>query len=369
MKNIIILILVFLLIPTVSFSRSLAVRPFTDIGDTNLGELVADYISVELIRSRQLSVISPSSVSGQLKEAEIIESGCSSDECNIAIAELLQTEYLVFGEIRKTKEGDYIILYQLYRTIKKSVIHMKEVKTTFDSINDTAKNIAEDLLHWTTGKQAVLFEHKDCDDGNLSTLHGKVTEIYGLTYLLNVGWANGLKKNSYIYVMDGDDIGAVLRITTIFPNTSTARLVVTKKKSFQISVGSLLYIPDKKDKLRFMSRNKFTIIASLPFSNLGVRYEYGMYYKLKPSVELLIGNFSALVMSVNWYLRNWIALHYGIGLFYGEVRGGDSVEWYPSLASGVKFSFPVTSAYVIEVNFGAFGQAHAIIDFGVGVTF
>ncbi|MCK5598298.1 hypothetical protein KAI78_01640 [bacterium] len=368
MKNFVILILFYLLISSAGFSQGLAIRPFVDIGESELGELVADYISVELIRSRQLSVISPSSVSAQLKEAKIIESGCSSAECNIAIAELLQTEYLVFGTVEKKENGDYTILYQLYRTIRKSVIHMKEVSMTFDFINNSVKEIAEDILHWTTGQKMELIEHPDYDNINLSTLHGKVTGIYESSYLLNVGIVNGLRDNSFIFVMDGDEIGAVLQISTLLPNTSTARIIKIKKKGFKIQVGSPFYIPERISARDLMARHKIVCMVNLSASQFGVRYEYGMRYRFKPSIELSLGPFSNFAVKGNWYLTDWFSAHIGFGLFHGETEDRGPIEMYPSLLGGVQLSIGLPG-FVIEVDLTVYGQMYGLGHLGFGVTF
>ncbi len=369
MKGVASFILLFLFASAVAFSQGLAIRPFVDIGESELGELVADYISVELIRSRQLSVISPSSVSAQLKEAKIIESGCSSAECNIAVAELLQTDYLVFGTVEKRESGFYRISYQIYRTIRKSVIHTKNVSMTFDSINDSVRDIAEDILHWTTGRKMKLIEHSDYDNVNKSALHGKVTGINLEFYTLNAGWDNGLKKNSYVYVMNGEEIGAVLEILSLLPGTSVARLVMIKSKGFKIELGASFYIPEKIDRLRFIARNRLTAIVSIPFSSFGVRYEYGMRYRFKPSLELSIGTLSAFAGNANWYLYTWLSIHLGVGIFAGDLDSGDSLEWYPSLIAGFKLSLAVLSGYIIEADVSAFGQGYVIMNLGAGVTF
>ncbi|MCK4643813.1 hypothetical protein KAU32_09305 [bacterium] len=368
MKKFVVLTFLFLMISAVGFSQGLAIRPFVDIGASELGELVADYISVELIRSRQLSVISPSSVSAQLKEAKIIESGCSSDECNIAIAELLETEYLVFGTVEKKENGDYAILYQLYRTIRKSVIHMKEVSITIDSINDSVKDIAEDILHWTTGKQVKLFEHKDYENVNISALSGRVTGIAGKSYTLNMGMANGLRQNSYLYVMDADEIGAIIQISTILTNSSVARLKKIKIKGFKIQIGSPISIPGKVNEFELMARHRCIIMFDFTYSGIGAKYEYGMYYRWKPSIEISIGRLSTLALKCNLYLTTWFSLHFGVGIFHGETFTCTVLEYYPSYVAGMRFSQKIFGL-VLELDISGFGQNSAVGYYCVGVDF
>lgn len=99
----------------------------------------------------------------------------------------------------------------------------------------------------------------------------------------------------------------------------------------------------------------------------GLRYEYQMKFKFRPSAEFLYGNISYFLVRGNWYLWKWFSLNAGIGLFHGNARGYDA-EFYPSLAVGVKISLPIFR-FMFEIEAGTWGQFYPTAGLSFGVEF
>ncbi len=336
----------------------------------NTAVILGDFINIYLFRGDKFQLISPDSARERLAEMNLQDSGCTSEQCWMEKGRGLKADYIVTGSLSDTV-GKISLTWRIFSIRDESAAYATSTEISVGTLEEDSKRVAMEILTRFAEQFLALpdlMEDEKYSRLNTSTQRGKVIGRNGSYYTLNAGSANLLKDGSIVYIMNGEDVGATLKLIQVDVDSSKAIRLRKYIKGTEIKPGDVFYIPKRVKFHEHMFSNRFTLGAINTYPSLKYERRFIIPGLNRFSASALIGtqfeshNEQRIILSGYFYITSYVSAvggysfaldsddHEDIGWCYG-------VEFTILPFNWINFSF---GGYMMgsEPSFGIFMNFH-----------